>query len=405
MSSELSNTVAVSGFAAIFGPAMGRAKSWIKAEHLVLAKAYIHASETGSATCGADQTSDSFWLKVKSEIELRAPPGAEAYGRYHFRGINAISGHFRDKVAHDIHKFNKALRLVYSCTPTGVIQPQMVNMAVAIHLGRTGRMEYQFKDYDPIEWMNYRAWLVLKKHPKFLPPARPRTDSQQQQEAVTQDAPLVGEDDDSSEESTSEEATRQNLASRFEVRGDSAGNSRRNSEEEDELQPSSLYFNQDVPAERNTNYVPALPNIAPNAMSESLLQARRVNKNSAPTPRAVEVLPPSSSSTAAKKRGGHKGRTAAKAQVAVDEHRRKKMKTLAELTLIQKQRQESNERFQKFQMLKWQFDMETNPETKGTLSAAMTNILAECNCFGEEPLLAQHAATNNGDSDEDSDEE
>jgi hypothetical protein len=102
----------------------------------------------------------------------------------------------------------------------------------------------------------------------------------------------------------------------------------------------------------------------------------------------LEVLPPPPS-TAKKNRGGHKGRTATKANLVAEEHCRKKLKTLSELTIIQKERQETNARFQQFQMLKWQFEMELDPVSKESLSAAMGAILTEAKCVPEEPTVYQ----------------
>ena len=373
----MSSEVAVAAFENIFGPAMGRAKAWTKGEHLVLAKAWIHATELGSATVGADQSSDTFWAKVKHELQVRAPPGPEAYGRYHHRGHNAISGHFRDKVAHDVCKFNKALRMVYSCNPTGVIQCQMVNMAVAIHLGKTSRMEYQFKDFDAAEWINYRVWLVLRKHPKFMPPKRPALAANEPPPA--QEDLLAGVEGDDADDmllssTEDDDDTVQNLADRFEGGVPPA---------------EDMMYNQGVTGTRHNNYVPALPLLPRNAAAViiGVTNTNLRTNNCAPAPAGASGSRPdvlSLPSSSAKKRGGSKGRTAAKAQLAADEHQRKKIKTLMDLTLVQKQRQVSNERFQKFQMLKWQHEIESDPVKKASLTSAMGNLLTDSGCFPEE---------------------
>jgi hypothetical protein len=40
-------------------------------------------------------------------------------------------------------------------------------MAVAIHLGKTKKMDYKFCDFDTTKWPNYLAYYVLKDIAKF----------------------------------------------------------------------------------------------------------------------------------------------------------------------------------------------------------------------------------------------
>ena len=72
----------------------------------------------------------------------------------------------------DIQKFHKAIRIVDVCNPTGVSAEQQLSMAVAIHLGKTNKMDYEFKDFDKKKWKLYDAYLVLRKLPKFAYNAR-----------------------------------------------------------------------------------------------------------------------------------------------------------------------------------------------------------------------------------------
>ena len=151
---------------------MGRAKGWIRAEKLVLSKSWLTASEVLSERDGTGQDNMQFWNKVMDEIKAREPTNfQEKRGRYSDRAVTAIKSHWGDKIRHDISKFNESLRLIYRSNPTGSSQKQQVNMAIAVHLGKTSRMEYQFRDLDPSEWPNYQCWLVLRSHRKFLIPA------------------------------------------------------------------------------------------------------------------------------------------------------------------------------------------------------------------------------------------
>jgi hypothetical protein len=43
-------------------------------------------------------------------------------------------------------------------------------MAIALHLGETKRMDYNFKSFDHSKWPNHTAWKILRSAPKFRPP-------------------------------------------------------------------------------------------------------------------------------------------------------------------------------------------------------------------------------------------
>ena len=51
--------------------------------------------------------------------------------------------------------------------PSGVSEIQKINMAVAIHLQLTKKMDYQYKDFDKTKWRLYGAWVALRDLPKF----------------------------------------------------------------------------------------------------------------------------------------------------------------------------------------------------------------------------------------------
>ena len=73
----------------------------------------------------------------------------------------------RDNVFGNLQKFNKAIRKVEVSNPSGVTEQQKINMAVAIHLGKTNKMDYEFKDFDPFFWRLYKSWLNVKFLPTF----------------------------------------------------------------------------------------------------------------------------------------------------------------------------------------------------------------------------------------------
>ncbi|KAG7354613.1 hypothetical protein IV203_003969 [Nitzschia inconspicua] len=87
-----------------------------------------------------------------------------------------IENHFRDKIQRDCKKFNTALRKVLFSNPTGCSEQEKINMAVAIHLGKSDSMSYRHKGFKPNDWPFYQAWLVVKSHRAFLPRTPPPPD-------------------------------------------------------------------------------------------------------------------------------------------------------------------------------------------------------------------------------------
>jgi hypothetical protein len=69
-----------------------------------------------------------------------------------------------------VNKFNEALCLIQASRPTGVNEDNILSMAIALHLGETKRMDYNFKSFDHSKWPNYTAWKILRTAPKFRPP-------------------------------------------------------------------------------------------------------------------------------------------------------------------------------------------------------------------------------------------
>jgi hypothetical protein len=93
----------------------------------------------------------------------------------------------RDQVFPDVNKFNEALRLVQASHPTGVNDDNIMSMAIALHLGETKRMDYQFKSYDHTKWANFAAWKILSIAPKFRPPSPTSTIMNDPSDATTVD--------------------------------------------------------------------------------------------------------------------------------------------------------------------------------------------------------------------------
>ena len=66
---------------------------------------------------------------------------------YHHYGAS-IYKYLRDNVFNEFQKFIKALWIMHVLNPIGIKAKQQVNMAVAIYLKQTDRMDYNFKNLD-----------------------------------------------------------------------------------------------------------------------------------------------------------------------------------------------------------------------------------------------------------------
>ena len=150
---------------------MGKGKVWSSDECLHLAEAWLHTSEDEGEpeVKGTNQDSTEFWSKVVNKFAGKGPPNPD--GIYKDRQQNAIMNHWKDKIARDIKKFNKALLLVFASKPTGVTEQEKVNIAVALHLKKADSASSRHKDFQPHDWKFYKAWLVLKEHRAFIPPS------------------------------------------------------------------------------------------------------------------------------------------------------------------------------------------------------------------------------------------
>jgi hypothetical protein len=61
-------------------------------------------------------------------------------------------------------------------------------MAIALHLGETKRMDYQFQSYDHTKWGNFAVWKILRVAPKFCPPSPMSTIMNNQLDATMVDS-------------------------------------------------------------------------------------------------------------------------------------------------------------------------------------------------------------------------
>ena len=139
-----------------------------------MTEAWVDATEDAGEVevKGTYQDSDVFWERVHLKFAAKAPASAPK-GQYKDRQVSAITNQWKDTIAREVKKFNKALLKVFNSKPTGCNEQNQVNMAVAIHLGKTSTMSYVHKEFEANDWNLYQCWKILKSHRAFLPPPVP----------------------------------------------------------------------------------------------------------------------------------------------------------------------------------------------------------------------------------------
>jgi hypothetical protein len=59
---------------------------------------------------------------------------------------------------------------VIASQPTGVNEEEKANLAIAIHLKKTKRVDYKYREQDPHEWRYFEAWKILHNTSKYRQP-------------------------------------------------------------------------------------------------------------------------------------------------------------------------------------------------------------------------------------------
>ena len=123
-------------------------------------------------------------------VRLFASKGpSNAVGVYGDRPQTAIMNHWKDNISRDVKKFNKAILMVLRSKPSGVTEEEKIHIAVAINLKKADTASSRHKDYQPYDWIYYKAWLVLKQHRAFIPP----TPEQMEDEVVIEEDSSFGQ--------------------------------------------------------------------------------------------------------------------------------------------------------------------------------------------------------------------
>ena len=152
----------------------GSGKRWSVQERVHLTEAWVDASQDAGEVeiKGTYQDSDVLG-RVYQKFTAKRPSNA-AKGLYNNRQVTAITNQWKDTISREVKKFNKSLLRVFNAKPTGCTEQNKINMAVAIHLGKTSTMSYVHKEFESNDWNLYQCWLILRSHKHFCLPQFPQ---------------------------------------------------------------------------------------------------------------------------------------------------------------------------------------------------------------------------------------
>jgi hypothetical protein len=146
-------------------------KHWTVNEITGAASAYFEATQ--NAVKGVDQTHDDFKLELL-EWWLKAGPAISPPDLWGNRFDNSLASaaklyiYIRDSIVKPLQKFNTSLRAVELSEPSGTNQEMNLNMAYAIFMKKTKKVEYIYKDFDIKKWKLYPSYNMLKLMPKLM---------------------------------------------------------------------------------------------------------------------------------------------------------------------------------------------------------------------------------------------
>jgi hypothetical protein len=151
---------------------MGRGRNWSAHERECASVAWLTAMNTKAVWL---KPTDQYFKNHLHHVLQTISPTDDPRGRYAGRNVSSIYDFLRGHILPDVSDFvHKSLQCVLNSNPVNVTEDQVISMAIAIHLQKTDRMDYTFKNHDHYQWKNYRAWKVLREHPNFRsPPVQP----------------------------------------------------------------------------------------------------------------------------------------------------------------------------------------------------------------------------------------
>jgi hypothetical protein len=156
---------------------MPKGKVWSVEENVHLATAWLNVSQdVGEAVVkGTNQSADEFWNRVYEKFVAMGPTKQD--GIYGDRGLKAVTNQFKENISRDVKKFNNALLKTLSAQLSAVNEQEKINIAVAMHLGKTDTPAYRHHEFEAKDWRYYECWLLLKSHRAFLLPSPPTPES------------------------------------------------------------------------------------------------------------------------------------------------------------------------------------------------------------------------------------
>jgi hypothetical protein len=149
---------------------MGRGKKYDSVETEKLCLAWCHASN--NPVVGNEQKSGSFWNEVQQKF-VALTPANYVPGTYKDREATALQKYLQKHVFPSVNKFPHQLCRVKEAKLTGGLSDlELINIAVALHLGKIKEPLYDYRKFESeVHWPYYTAWLkVLRLEPKWKPP-------------------------------------------------------------------------------------------------------------------------------------------------------------------------------------------------------------------------------------------
>ena len=146
-------------------------KHWTEKEITGAASAYFEATQ--NPVKGVDQTHDSFKLELLERWLKLAPaiPPPDTWSNHlddSLAGAAKLYTYIRDSIVKHLQKFNTSLRAIELSGASGTNPAMNLNMAYAIFMKKTNKLNYDYKDFDVKKWKLYNSYEMLKLMPKLM---------------------------------------------------------------------------------------------------------------------------------------------------------------------------------------------------------------------------------------------
>jgi hypothetical protein len=146
---------------------MGRGKDWRALELVLLARAWVSASN--NATLGIGMRSSQFWNDVHDKF-IQLSPVDHEQGLFKDRAVGTLKNYWNDHLHPQANKFQLCYTKVLAMELTGnLTEDQKINIAVAYYIGAINKPTYDYRDFDSKKhWKCFSAWYEVMRHqPKW----------------------------------------------------------------------------------------------------------------------------------------------------------------------------------------------------------------------------------------------